>query len=355
MGKTRKGGGCLESLIKMAVPVFKQAEEQNPRSGRGDKPTVPDWFMAVLIMIGLLKKKKSKSAQYRHLSEMRPQIAAWSGEKSFPSRSTYFRRYRRSRKLYREAIKLQGELAIAESIVDAHDVVIDKSLLESLGDPWHQSDRRAGKMRPGIDPDATWGYSEHHGWVYGYSFEVAVSATPGSVIFPLLASVDVASTSEMKSCPEKLAQLPTGAVNVSLDSGYDSNALAEQLEYDEHGHKTGRRFLCPENPRNNSRPKTKASAADKSRAESRRRRAERRKFLHSRKGKKIYRRRSKTVEPFNQWLKSLFELDGGVWHRGLENNQTQILAAIFAYQLLVRYNHKQGHANGRIRSLLDKL
>jgi hypothetical protein len=339
----------------MAVPVFKQAEEQNPRSGRGDKPTVPDWFMAVLIMIGVLKKKKSKSAQFRHLSELQPQIAAWTGEKSFPSRSTYFRRYRRSQKFYRAAIKLQGELAIAESIVDPHDVAIDKSLLESLGDPWHQSDRRAGKMPAGIDPAATWGYSEYHGWVYGYSFEVAVSATPDCVVFPLLASVDVASTSEMKSCPEKLGQLSAGTVNVSLDSGYDSNALAEQLEYDEHGHKTGRRFLCPENPRHNSRPKTKVGGADKSRAESRRRRAERRKFLQSPKGKKIYGRRNKTVEPFNQWLKSLFELDGGVWHRGLENNQTQTLAAIFAYQLLVRYNHKQGHANGRIRSLLDKL
>jgi hypothetical protein len=32
------------------------------------------------------------------------------------------------------------------------------------------------------------------------------------------------------------------------------------------------------------------------------------------------------VEPFNEWFKSLFELDDRVWHRGLENNQTQLLA-----------------------------
>jgi hypothetical protein len=63
----------------------------------------------------------------------------------------------------------------------------------------------------------------------------------------------------------------------------------------------------------------------------------RRRFYRSRRGKEIYRRRGQTVEPFNEWFKSLFELDERVWHRGIENNQTQILAALFAYQLLVRY------------------
>jgi hypothetical protein len=355
MGRTRKTGECLETLVKLAQPLFKQAEEENPRTGRGDKPQVPDWLMGLLIMIVVLKKKKTKSAQYRFLLENRRQIAEWTGAKCFPSRSTYFRRYRRARTLYRAAIRLQGELAIKEGIVDPHDVAIDKSLLEGLGEPWHKRDQCAGKTPAGVDTDATWSYSEYHGWVYGYSYEIVVSATPDTVVFPLLASVDVASTSEMKTCPEKIAQFPDGVVNASLDSGYDANALAEQMEYDANGKKNGRHYLCPENPRHNSRPKTKRCGADKTRAESRRRRAERRQYLKSKKGACIYARRKKTVEPFNQWLKSLFELDGGTWHRGLENNQTQILAAIFAYQLLVRYNHKQGKENGQLRWILDKL
>lgn len=355
MGKARKGGECLERLVKLALPVFKQAEKESPRTGPGGKPTIPDWFMGVLIMIVVLKKKKTKSAQFRYLQENRRLIADWTGEKCFPARSTYFSRYRRARKLYKAAIRLQGERAIQEGIVDPHDVAIDKSLLKSLGDPWHQQDRRAGKTPPGVDTEATWSKSEYHGWVFGYSYEVAVSAAPGSLVFPLLASVDVASTSEMKSCPEKIGQLPPGVVNASLDSGYDSNALAEMLEYDAQGNKTGRHYLCPENPRHNSRPKKKPCQADKSRAESRQRRAQRREYLKTKKGAKIYARRKKTVEPFNQWVKSLFELDGGVWHRGLENNQTQILASIFAYQLLVRYNHKQGNDNGQVRWILDKL
>src|SRR5207249_3727592 len=54
---------------------------------------------------------------------------------------------------------------------------------------------------------------------------------------------------------------------------FRSNHLGETVEYDEEGHRTGRRFLCPENPRNNGRPKTKPCNADASRAQSRARRA----------------------------------------------------------------------------------
>jgi hypothetical protein len=109
------------------------------------------------------------------------------------------------------------------------------------------------------------------------------------------------------------------------------------------------------NPRHTQRPKTKPGHADASRARGRERRRQRRLFLQSRTGKHLYARRKQTVEPFQQWLKSLFELDQKVWHRGLDNNRTQILTAIFAYQLLVRYTHRCGRQNGQIRWILDVL
>lgn len=356
MGKTHKSGECLKTLVTLALPLFKQAEKENPRTGRGAKPKVAEWFMGVLIMIAVLKKKKAKSAQYCYLEEHKEEIAAWTRVELFPARATYCRRYRRAHKLYRAAIRLQGEQAIAEGIVDPHDVAIDKSLLGALGDVWHVSAQRAGTVPAGIDTEAAWGYSEYHDWVYGYSFEVAVTATYGdAAVFPLLASVDVASASEVKSGLEKLQQLPEGVVNVLADSGYDANRLGEEVEYDADGNKTGRHYLCPENPRHNSRKKTKRGGADKSRAESRRRRGERRVYFKSKKGTTLYRRRMTTVEPFNQRLKSTFELDSTVWHRGLPNNQTQILAAIFAYQLLLRYNHREGNALGHVRCILDRL
>lgn len=54
-----------------------------------------------------------------------------------------------------------------------------------------------------------------------------------------------------------------------------------------------------------------------------------------------------TVEPFNERFKTLFEFHDRVWHRGLDNNRTQILAALFTYQLLLAYNRTRGRNNAQ--------
>ena len=352
MGRRAQTGTCMGALVELALPLLRDAE--CPRTGPGSKPQVPDWLLATLIMIALLHRKKTKSAQYRYLCERRPQLAAWCGDARFPSRATYFRRYRRAHRLYREAVRLQGQCAIAEGVADAAEAAVDKSLLAS-GPPWHRQDRLAGRRPPGVDPEAAWGYSEHHGWVYGYSFEVVVSATPTSTVFPLLASCDTARVSEPRTFLGKIDQLPAQTVVVTADSGYDANYVGERIEYDDRQRRTGRHFLCPANPRNGRRPKTRPGHADAARARSRQRRGQRLQFLASRRGRKLYARRKQTVEPFNQWFKSLWELNQRVWHRGLDNNRTQVLGGIFVYQLLVRYNHRRGHRNGRVKWILDRL
>ncbi len=150
-----------------------------------------------------------------------------------------------------------------------------------------------------------------------------------------------------------MANLPDDTHYVLLDSGYDSNEVAEQVEYDDQDRRTGCRFLCPENRRGSKR--RRGAKAPPPRDEHHRRRLERRKFLKSRKGRRLYARRGQTVEPFNDWFKGLFELDHHVWHRGLDNNRTQLLAAVFAYQLLVRYNHRRGNENGQVKWIMDRL
>lgn len=354
MGRRATAGTRVAVLVRMALPFLKEAERQCPRTGPGDKPFYPDWWMAALIMIALLHKKKSKSAQYRFLCEHRAQVDAWLGGTRFPSRSRYFARYRRAAQLFRTAIRLQGERALAEGVTEARHTAVDKSLLRAQGPVWHQRDRKRGKRPAGVDSDGTWGYSEHHGWVYGYSYEVVVTTPPGRTVFPLLASVGTASASEVRTFADKIENLPADVDTVSADSGYDLNAYGERLEYDEQGKRTGRRFLCPENPRN-TKGRALKPATPPQQARSRQRRRQRQKFLQSPRGQRLYARRSRTVEPFNEWFKSLFELSGRVWHRRLDNNETQILGAIFCYQLLVRYNHRCGHTNGRVRWLLDAL
>ena len=355
MGKRATDGTLVSELVRLAVPLLQEAERRAPRTGPGAKPVLPDWLLAGLIMIGVLHKKKSKSAQFRFLCERRRECAEWLGVSQFPSRATYYRRYRRAYRLYHEAIRLQGEAAIADGLADPTVVAGDKSLIAAQGPAWHVRDRHKGKVPAGVDRDSTWSYSEHDGWVQGFSYEVVVSATRGSVVFPLLASADTASASETRSFDAKIAALPEGTRIVLADSGYDTNRLGERVEYDVKDRRTGRRFLCPPNPRNNQRPKTKPCAADASRARSRERRTQRIRFYQSRTGRGYYARRRKTVEPFNQWFKSNFELDHRVWHRGLDNNRTQLLGAIFVYQLLVRYNHRRGNENGQVRWILDAL
>lgn len=357
MGRRAKAGASLEALVEMAVPLLQEAERQCPRTGPGRKPTVPDWQLGVCIMVAMLKRKKAKAAQLRFLTDAanRARLAAALGSDKFPSRSEWYRRYWRAYRLFQVAIRVQGEQAIAEGVADPRHVAGDKSLIEAHGPPWHKRDRQRGKTPQGVDQDSTWGYSEHDGWVQGYSYEVVVSATKGSIVFPLLASVGTASAAEVRTFADKIPELPVATETVSLDSAYDANALAESVEWDGRGRRTGRRFLCPENPRHNSRPKRKPAAANASRAHSRRLRHQRKEFWSSARGRRLYARRKKTVEPFNQWFKSLFELDLKVWHRGMENNRTQILASLFAYQLLVRFNHRCGRQNGRVRWIMDAL
>jgi Transposase DDE domain len=356
MGKRATVGTCLASLVKMAVPLCQQAERECPRTGPGRKPEIADWALAVLIMVAIIKRKKSKSAQYRFLAEHRREVAELLGTDHFPARSTYFDRYRRAHRVFQYAIKLQGQKAIAEGIVDAAEVAADKSLVAARGPLWHKSDRKKNRIPKGlrgVDRDSDWGCSKHDGWVQGYSFEVVVSATKNSLVFPLVASVDVASAKETITFDEKIDDLPESTKSVAADSGYDSNHLAERIEYSAEGRRTGRRFVCAENKRG-SKDKSGCKPVQP-RNESHRRRLDRRQFYCSRRGKRIYRRRSQTVEPFNEWFKSLFELEDRVWHRGLENNRTQLLAALFAYGLLIRYNHRRGNENGQIRWIIDTL
>jgi len=354
-------GASLADLVRMATPLCQQAQQQRPRKGPGHPVDFEDWQIAVLIMVAILHKRKSKSSQYRFLSSRRQELIQWLQLPRWPARSSYFVRYRKAHRLFTVAVRLQGQKALQENVARAESVAVDKSLLTAHGPQWHKKDRKAGRIPKGlhgVDRDGTWAFSQHHGWVQGYSYEVVVTATKDGAVLPLLASADTASVSEHVSFADKIEHLPQGCRYVLADSGYDNNRYGEQIEYDPDDRRTGRRFLCPINPRNRKkgaegRPMETDSGATPTVSQQRRR--QRQRFLHSRRGRRLYRRRSQSVEPFNDWFKCLFGLEQRVWHRGSANNQTQLLAAIFCYQLLLRYNRRRGRENGQIQWILDAL
>jgi len=353
-------GASLEQLIDLAVPLCKEAQRQCPRTGPGRKPTYDDWKIAVMILCGVLKKKKSIAAQFRFISQNSEMLLGRLALERLPAHGTFYERYKRVWRLVQVAIELQGRAAIAEAVADAKDVAVDKSLMRARGPQWHQKYRKRGvvpkRMRRGgrgvVDRQADWGYSEYHGWCYGYSYEAVVTATKGSaVVFPLLASFDVASASEHKSFAAKIPHLPPQTRNVLADAGYDGNDNADAIELDAQERPVGRRWVCPP-----QRGRVGECRGKGKRERRRQRRLARHRFIRSRAGKALYRRRGQTIEPFNGTFKDTFELSEHVWHRGLENNRTQALCAIFAYQLLIRWHWKRGrHRNAQIRYLLDGL
>jgi hypothetical protein len=348
-------GTLLDELLTLIVPACQEAQRNCPRRGPGRKPTIPDWVLAVMILVTVMLKKKTKSAQFRWWCEHRDAFNRWLGDVPFPARSTYFDRYRRAHRLFHAAIIILGRQAIAMGWADARCVAADKSLIAGRGRKWDVADRRAGRLPRRVDPDTTWGISQHDGWVQGYSFEVIVTAPAKGLSWPLTATVDTASRSEQKSILDKISELPHQTRYVLADAGYDSNAAGEAVEWNER-RRTGRRWLCPEVRRpNTGKIRQPHNRETRLRQQRRRWRDQRRRFQQSPRGQSLYGRRKTTVEPFHSQLKRLFELEDRVWHWGLPNNRTTILAAICAYQILLTHNHCKGRPKAHLQCLLDAL
>lgn len=352
MSRRVKEGALRAEFIESCKRFAKAAEGALPRTGPGRRPEIPDWVLAVMIMTAVAALKKSKWAQWRYWRDQAAAFAEWAEGFRLPGRSTFFARYRRLAALYSEALRRQGEHAVRNGWADAGCVAVDKSLVAARGR--RRSSLARGPTPRGVDGDATWGYSKHHGWVRGYAFEVVATAPEKGAIWPLLASVDTASRSEQRSFVEKIPLLPESTRDVLADGGYDSNAVGESVEYDAAGRRTGRRLYCPPIRRRNvGRKRRKNWPQTRTRRESRRRRELRRKRFHSPTGKRLYARRKICIEPFHARLKDLFQLGHRTWLWGLANNRTVILAALFVYQTLLAIHHRRGHRNARIKYLLD--
>lgn len=348
-------GACLDELMAIAIPVCKEAERRQPRTGPGRKPDIPDWVMVVLIMVVTLKKKKSKGAQYRWITNHQGFLLERLEGHRLPSRSTYYDRFRRAKHLLAEAIGVMGEKAVRYGWADATTVSVDKSMMHAKGPKWWKSDRQKNRLPlPGIDQESEWGYSSHHDWVQGYSFEVVVSSGKKGVIWPLIASCAAANESEHKSFATKIDRLPKQSKFVLADAGYDNGMFVKKIEWNG-SRRTGVRFLCPQNSRGSTGLAPKRKNESRAVYEKRVMRAEHRDYFRTKKAQRQYRRRTLTVEPFNEWFKSAFEFSKTVWHRGLTNNQTQTLAAIFSYQVLLRQNVVRKIHTGQVRQILDAL
>jgi hypothetical protein len=355
MRASAKDGACLAALIRLAIPVCQQAERECPRKGPGRKPEIPDWATAAFIVVAIAKQRKSMSSQYRFLKAHRRQLEEALSVERLPARSTYFDRYRRAWKLYETAIRIAGEKAVQKRFASARCVAVDKSVIRARGPLWNKRHVARGRVPKGADLDATWTYSRYGGWQLGYSYEVVVTAEKAGPVWPLVASAGPASPQPNRTFPSKVPQLHRQTRYILGDSGYDSNDLSDAVELNDVGCRTGRRLLCPQYRRGKGCPPAKTHKENHRRRQRRLLREQRWKFFQCPFAQRLMRRRGVRVEPFNDWLKSRFDLHHHAWHRGLDNNRTQLLGAILTYQLLMHLNHQRGRRDGCIQWILDAL
>ena len=149
MRNCAKEGTDLVALVRQAIPFCQEAERLCPRTGPGRRPTIPDWVLAVLIVIAVLKLRKSKSAQFRFIKSHRQELLAVLRTDCLPGRTTYFERYRRAWKLYEVAIRLAGQFALKKDFTDAHCVAVDKSVIPAQGPPWNKRHVARGRVPRG--------------------------------------------------------------------------------------------------------------------------------------------------------------------------------------------------------------
>lgn len=346
----------LRHLIHLAVPICRRGELGLPPRGPGHPLEIPEWALAVMILVAVAKRLTSKSAQYRYLAAHAAEFVHRLGLDRFPARSTYFARYHTAYLVMTEAAAAHTAHAAERGHIHVRCTAADKTLIAAAGPPWHKLQRARGERPPRADGAASWSRSAHDGWVYGYGLEVVVTAPRSGTVWPMLGSLDPGHVREARTFPAKVPRLPGRTRYVLVDMGYDSNDLGELVEYDADGRRTGRRLVGPQQARHNRYGGRKRPWRETRRRKRRREhREQRRRFAQGRFGKALYKRRGQTVEPFFGRFKEVFGLDGQVWHAGLGNNRTMILAALLLYQILLVFNRIKGLKNAEVKWILDLL
>lgn len=235
---------------------------------------------------------------------------------NFPCRRTWKRRLDALPQTLPDQIALLGRFLVEQLQPFARSgraVAIDSTLLRAFGGfVWHKKDKDAGVLpHSGIDIEAAWTKSGHHGWVYGWKLHLI--ATCGEVWIPLAASLTPAHEADNQNAPDLLAQRPACVRFVLGDTHYNAPQVRDEcalrgltLVASGHG-----KYPHPDQ-KNNAK--------------------EVRKLLHK--------LRSVTIENFNQQFKSVFDAHRPVPVKGKTRTQIWALGAIGTYQLLLFHQWK---------------
>ncbi|HWQ33393.1 MAG TPA: transposase [Blastocatellia bacterium] len=323
------------SLLVRLVRMVDDVPTPPPRlkGRRGAPVTYPERIFLKGLLVMLLRQLTTAHALLAFLEQDDLAIAQLRAELSapiIPSRRTWERRLAQLPQRLPELIGSLGRRLVtelepwlsAEGPGEGHAAALDSTPLKTGGGVWHKRDRQQGVIpHSAIDTEAGWSKSGCHGWWFGCKLHLSV--TTGHSRIPLAAEVTVANVGDNLIAPELLAELPEDLRYLLGDAQSQDPGLREVCE------ERGFHLITP---RRGPHPHRDDGVGV-------------RRIFH--------RLRSQTMEPFNGIFKDLFG-----WHwrmpvRGLQKTQILALGAVWLYQLVLRYPHRQQLEPGKgIKALL---
>jgi hypothetical protein len=250
------------------------------------------------------------------------------GLDSLPDRRTFDRRFKVLP--IQDMIGVMGNMFASEKLADCRIVSVDSTLIHAANRRiWHKSDMVSNTMpRSGIDADARWGFARTKGWIFGYKIHMCCST--GKLVVPLSAGITTANIPDNAAYHNLVEPLPGSVLYVVADLGYHDHKLYDYSRY------RGIQLVCPiRRFRHTKGIRLKMIS-----------------FYKSRKGQRIYRNRSASIEPLIQCVKGAFGISS-VPVTGFENVSSYLLMCVFVYQVAIYYNCMVGSDNPRcVRRML---
>ena len=317
----------LVIFVKMVdrLPMVPQPE----KCKRGRPYVYSEQLIIKALIIMIAKRLYTAYSLLAYLNQDTPitkQLRALLEENGrFPSRRTWERRLEKLPDRLPDLIGALGRYLVSVLCPwyrDGRAVAVDSTPLKAKGGVWHKKDREKGIVpHSTIDTEAHWGKSDYHGWYYGWKLHLAV--TVASIWIPLAARLTTANVYDGNVAITLLAEVPSEARFVLGDNHYKTPDI---LTY------------CQQN--------NQILVA-----------SGRGPYPHDDSGVKVrqifHLLRSKSIEPFNQLFKNVYEWHESVPVKGLRRTSLFVLAAVLLYQMVLLYQFENGLAIGRgIKPLL---
>ena len=320
-----------EPLLVIIIKLVERIPMPNqPQTGKRGRPYVySNKLIIKALIIMIVKRLYSAYSLLAYLEQgtaMTQELTKHLQENGrFPSRRTWERRLARLPDTLpsliaafgRELVQLLAPWASA-----GRAIALDSTPLRAKGGVWHKKDREKGNVpHSSIDTEAHWGKSDYHGWFYGWKLHL--SLTVAALWIPLAARLTPANEYDGNQAIALLEEAPLETRFVLGDNHYKTPDI------DAH---------C----RSNNRILVASGRGP---------------YPHDDIGVKVrqifHLLRSKSIEPFNQLFKNIFEWQDKVPVKGENRVSLFVLGAVLLYQIVILYQFENDLDIGRgIKPLL---